>query len=121
MISIGGGLGFSPGATYKATFFRGGRAALTSRDEIEKDVEYEGEVTFQSFGRLCLLAQRLRFDKLVRLYSANVSDAGGATVSVTVGGREHTVGESGSTGPIELWALEIALQAVKQRVRWMQK
>jgi hypothetical protein len=43
------------------------------------------------------------------------------TLAVKYGNREDVVSEYAGSGPIELWALENAIEAVKMRIDWKAK
>jgi hypothetical protein len=116
-----GGLLFLPGHTYEMTFFRDGRAVLKSRDQPEKDTEYSGTVAVWDYGKLCYFADRLSFDRFAQHYSANWTDDAGIQVTIESRGRVVSVSEYGGIGPVELWAIERAIEAVKQRIEWKLK
>ena len=116
--SSGGGLGFTPGASYAVVLFRDGRAELKSRETADKETEYVGEITSSAYGKLCYLTQQLRIDGLARWYSRNVTDDGGMTLGVKFSDREVVVSDYAGSGPIELWALQIVVDALKQQIEW---
>ena len=98
--------------------FRDGRAELKSKDRPDQDFEYTGSVDFWNYGRLCYLTQWLHIDGLAEHYSANWTDGGGATIRVKLGDREVVVSEYSGIGPIELWALQSAIDLVQQHIQW---
>jgi hypothetical protein len=78
-------------------------------------------VNFWDHGKLCYLTQRLGFERFAQHYSANWTDAGGMAVAVKSRDRELTVHEVAGIGPIELWAIENAVEAIRSRVKWIRK
>ncbi len=46
------------------------------------------------------------------------TDNPGSTITVGLGDRETTVLDYGGSAPIEVWALESAIEAVKNRIDW---
>ncbi|HWW87465.1 MAG TPA: hypothetical protein VNZ26_27895, partial [Vicinamibacterales bacterium] len=118
---------FIPGSQYTVTFFRGGRAELKTweerpREDMDYDTTYEGHVRLVEYGRLCLLAERLGFEKLVPHYRMHVTDGDGAEVAMTIDGRTYEVAEYPTlSGPIELWAMTSAFESVKARIEWTRK
>jgi hypothetical protein len=124
---IDGGMLFIPGSQYTVTFFRGGRAELKTweerpREDMDYDTTYEGHVRLVEYGRLCLLAERLGFEKLVPHYRMHVTDGDGAEVAMTIDGRTYEVAEYPTlSGPIELWAMTSAFESVKARIEWTRK
>ena len=117
-LSQGGGLLFLPGHTFSVALFKDGRAELTARQEPDKDTRYVGRAEFWDFGRLCYLAQRLGIEGLARYYMNGATDNPGSTITVGLGDRETTVLDYGGSAPIEVWALENAIEAVKNRIDW---
>jgi Carboxypeptidase regulatory-like domain len=115
------GLIFVAGYTYQLALYRDGRAELRSRDRPDRDTDYAGTVNVWDYGKLCYLAQHLGFDRLVQHYSASWTDSSGITITVVSKGRKIVVSEYAGIGPIELWALENAIESIKGRIDWKAK
>jgi hypothetical protein len=116
--TAGGGLLFIPGHNYSVVFFRDGRAELKAKETLSNETDYVGEVEFWDYGKLCYLAQRLGIDRLARYYTRNGTDGSGFNVAVKFAEREVVVSDHDSSGPIELWAVAKAIEAVKNGIDW---
>ena len=112
---------FQPGASYTVTLFRDGSAELKSKDAPDTESEYAGNVASWDYGKLCYLTERLGLDRFAQYYSANWTDANGTRIAVTSRARQFVVSEYSGIGPIELWAIENAIEAVKKRIEWKVK
>lgn len=88
--------------------------------------EYTGSVDIRTFGKLCHLAQQLRFDSLPDAFpigiGVNFRMADGFTyaASVTKAGKTKRVSDRGY-GPVELWALQQAIDLAGSKIRWQPK
>jgi hypothetical protein len=112
---------FLPSHNYEVSFFRDGRDELRSRDQPDKDTDFSGTVVFWDYGKLCYLVERLGFDRFAQHYSANWTDAGGIQITIKSRGRVASVFEYSGIGPVELWAIQNAIEAVRKRVEWKLK
>lgn len=117
-LTTGGGLQFVPRYNYSVVFFREGRAELKAQENPDKDIDYISEVPLWDYGKLCYLAQRLGIDRLARLYTKKATDGTGFTVAVKFAEREVVVTDYFGSGPIELWAVAKAIEAVKNGIDW---
>jgi hypothetical protein len=105
---------------YTVTLFRDGKARYHGEAFVKNEGDFKGSIHISAFGRLCYLLERLRFFEFEREYNAPW------TCSPTVYLRVWRAGEAepivvkdyGSYGPIELWALEQAVDAVASRIEW---
>jgi hypothetical protein len=110
--------GFCP--IYTVTLFRNGDARYHGEGFVKNIGDFTGSVHISAFGRLSYLLERLNFAEFEPEYSAPW------TCSPTVYLRVWRAGEAepivvkdyGSYGPIELWALEQAVDAVASRIEW---
>ena len=85
----------------------------------------KGTVDLDDFGRLCLLIERFNLEKLPedvreRQDVGHAMCGGAVTVRVTKTGDKVYAEkrEINSCGPIELWALQMAIDAVAQKIEW---
>jgi len=120
-LRVRGGLLFTAGSRFTLTLYRDGRAELTSSDRMDEDTVYTGAVQVSDYGRLCYLTQRVGFGGLAQRYAANWTDAGDMTISVESEGRTVDVYEYSGMGPIELWAVEKAIEAIKTDIEWKRR
>jgi hypothetical protein len=102
------------------TLFRNGKARYHGEAFVSNMGDFSGRVHISAFGRLCYLFERLRFPEFGREYNAPW------TCSPTVYLRVWRAGEAqpivvkdyGGYGPIELWGLQEAVDAVAGRIEW---
>ena len=106
---------------YRVSLFRGGRAQFHGARNTERIGEFEGQVSIFDYGKLCYLMQRMGFDQLPGRYTAGWTDAPTFIVTAVPGNTTRIVSDYSGIGPIELWAVQQAIDAVAQRVRWTQK
>jgi hypothetical protein len=109
-----------PGDVVRVTLARGGVATLENR---EKDtiVTSSGHVSLWDYGRLCFLAEHAGVVEMAPGFSSPASDNAVTTVTVVMNdGRKTNVYNEGELGPIELWALEQAIDNVHRTITWKQ-
>lgn len=105
---------------YTLTLRADGTAIYRGEDYVERVGLYQGRFWKGSFERLETLVERLGFWALEPCYdNVSVTDMPSQIVTVAVGERRKTVEEYGFSGPAELWALQVAIDAVGETVqRW---
>lgn len=102
------------------TLFRNGKARYHGEGFVSNMGDFSGSVHISAFGRLCYLLERLHFSELER------EDNSPWTCSATVYVRVWRAGEAqpivvkdhGGYGPIELWGLQQAIDAITSRIKW---
>lgn len=96
------------------SLYRDGRAVLQ-----ENGVK-EGAVSIFDYGRLCYLAERIQIETLEPRYAWDGYDGEWERVKVWPAGSEEAVvvEDYGGCGPIELWALQTAIEGVAGRIKW---
>jgi hypothetical protein len=105
---------------YTVTLFRNGDARYHGEEFVKNKGDFTGSIHISAFGCLSYILERLNFAEFEPEYSAPW------TCSPTVYLRVWRAGEAepivvkdyGSYGPIELWALEQAVDAVASRIEW---
>jgi hypothetical protein len=110
--------GFCP--IYTVTLFRDGKARYHGEAFVKNEGDFTGAIFISEFGRLCYLLEHLRFCEFEPEYTAPW------TCSPTVYLRVWRAGEAepivvkdyGEYSPIELWALQQAVDAVAARIEW---
>jgi len=106
---------------YRISLFRGGRAEMRASRYTEKTGDFGGTVGIFDYGKLCYLMKRLDFDRLAPRYTASWTDAPTFVVTAVSGDTTKRVSDYSGVGPIELWAVQQAIDAVAQRIRWTAK
>ena len=87
--------------------------------------DFEGSVRIYEFANLSYLLHKLRFLDLPNEYDCRSwkcpADRPYVMLSVGAGGKTKTVIDYGEGRPVELWAIQQALDSVSKNIRWMQK
>jgi hypothetical protein len=105
---------------YTVSLFRDGKAKYHGEAFVKNEGDFKGSIHISVFGRLCYLLERLHFSELEPEYNAPW------TCSPTVYLRVWRAGEAeptvvkdyGEYGPIDLWGLQQAVDAVANRIEW---
>jgi hypothetical protein len=105
---------------YTVTLFRDGKARYHGEAFVKNEGDFTGSIHISAFGRLCYLLERLRFSEFEREYSAPWTCSPTAYLRVWRAGESEPieVKDYGSYGPIELWGLQQAIDAVANRIEW---
>ena len=103
---------------YSVTLHRDGTAELVSWEGLNTAARYSGAVTLTDYGKLCYFIQRQRFDQLAPWFAEGSSDQPTVVVKVNANGRQTTVSDYAGVGPIELWAIQELIDAVKHHIAW---
>jgi hypothetical protein len=104
---------------YDATFYRGGKARYHGIRFVEREGNFQGEVTVQDYGRLSYLLDRLEFMTLPDSFSVPYTDLPGATMAVARRpGGIKAVHDYGYVGPVELWTVREVFDGIAARIQW---
>jgi hypothetical protein len=105
---------------YTVTLFRNGKARYHGEAFVKNIGDFSGRLDPYTFGRVCYLLDRLHFSELEREYKAPWTDD--ETVYLRVwpawGGQPIIAKTYGGHGPIELWGVQQAIDAVAARIEW---
>jgi hypothetical protein len=111
-----------PGGLFKLVLNKDGSATLwTDGSRFGKAGEYVGSVWLTNFGKLSHLIAEAGLDRLAPRYAVHVSDETEDTVTVVARDRTMTVVDYGGAGPVQLWAIQRAIEAVGLGIRWTPK
>jgi hypothetical protein len=87
--------------------------------------ESEGSMDLYTFANLSYLLYKARFLQLPDEYDCRSwkcpADRPYVMVSVAAGGKTKTVIDYGEGRPVELWAIQQALDSVSKNIKWTQK
>jgi hypothetical protein len=105
---------------YTVTLERDGQARYVGQHNASRQGHFVGSVDAFSFGRLCFLLERQGFTALKPDYSAPWTDDSTCYLRVwrDLAEKPITVRDYGDYGPIELWGLQEAVDAVGVRIEW---
>lgn len=105
-------------ATYSAILRADGTVTYSGRANVPHIGSYRGTVDKYYFERLSELVRSQAYSELQALYSHPVSDQAGVITSVVVNGQRKTVKNYAGAGPIKLWGIEMAIDAVIAQAKW---
>ncbi len=82
--------------------------------------EFDGEVDIWDYGHVCWMIEKFKILNGHHIYSANWSDSPTTSIRVTLreSGDTIVISDYGGQGPIELWSLFNAVDAVSSRIQW---
>ncbi len=105
---------------YRLTLSRDGRARYEGLAFVKMMGVYTGEVDCVSFAHLCNAMERLNFIGMDDKYYASWTDDLSTILTLIGDGTNlvKRVDEYGGFGPIELWTLQQAVDAVGSRIEW---
>ena len=109
---------FGPCPVYNIVLHREGKAELNAEDHLPKLGKFVGEVSLNTYGRLCYLIENSHFNEMDSSYRGLWTDASTCIVTVTSGATTKSVSDYGGVGPIELWAIQELLDATKNEIEW---
>lgn len=103
---------------YSVTFHRDGKAELVATRHLPTLGKFTGEINPLTYGRLCYFIEHSRFEEMKASYRANWTDDTTCTITITQGAARTEVEDYGSVSPIELWAIQEALDSIRQKIEW---
>ncbi len=104
--------------SYAVVLNRDGSATYDGRAFVEREGLHRGEIDIFEFARLSLLIDRFRLGDMDPEYAANWTCDTTAIIRVHDADRVIAVSDYGRVGPIELWAIQMAIDAVVDRIEW---
>lgn len=110
---------FGPCPVYTVTFRSDLSATLVAEEFLDPQGTFHGEVDLFAYGRLCYLIDKIGFSSFKPWYTASWTDAATATVTLTLtDGRQLSVSDYGSVGPVELWGLMEVIDRLRTQIEW---
>lgn len=108
---------------YQVTFRRGigigeGSARYSGEAYVDRQGEHDGGIDLWTYARLCELFDSLEFLDLRASYAAEWTDDETVIVEVSTASGAHQVLDYGHQGPPELVALQLAVEAISERIEW---
>jgi Domain of unknown function (DUF6438) len=103
---------------YTITLYRTGRADFEATRDLPNLGKFAGEVDPITYGRLCYLIDNSRLGEMKPGYSATWTDAPTCIVTLTEGTTRKEISDYGSVGPVELWAVQELIDAIRTRIEW---
>ncbi len=107
---------------FTVTFRKNGEAELSARSNgFGKAGSFVGNVDIFDFGKLCHLLHVVGFERMEPRYASTISDQQTLTVSATMANGAVTVVDYGCAGPIELWSVQRAIEALGWATQWAEQ
>ena len=103
---------------YEVIFHRDGKAEFTAQENLPKLGKFVGQVRLGTYGRLCYLIENSHFADLKPSYRAAWTDDTTCILTVTRGKITKAVSDYGRVGPIELWAIQELIDAIRDKTEW---
>jgi hypothetical protein len=104
--------------SYTVKFFPDGHAEYTGHDHVRSLGLHIGRIPTQEFQRLALLIDQLGFDNLQTNYYRTTVGAATNYTSVVRNGQRRTIQNYADAGPVQLWAIELAIQDLVKKITW---
>jgi Domain of unknown function (DUF6438) len=106
---------------YEIKLYRTGKAELHAEKNLPKLGKFVGEIYPLTYGRLCYLIEKINFNNFKATYVARWTDDSTCVVTIDSKDGRKSVSDYGQQGPIELWGLQQAIDAVKNEIHWKPK
>lgn len=107
---------------YRVSLGCDGRAQYEGDRYVSKIGTYTGNVPIRDYGKLCYLASHIGVENLKKEYSRCSTDLPSVELTLVKPDESRVrVSDYGESGPIELWALQQAIEAVADRIHWTQQ
>ena len=107
-----------PCPAYQVILRRDGTATYIGNAHVERLGEHQGKLHPSLFIQLARLLLAEEFFALQDSYVEPVTDSPSAVITVHWGGQRKRVSRYANSGPIQLWGLEMAIDAVVTRMVW---
>lgn len=112
-----------PGGLFRLALHKHGAATLWTdgANRFGRAGEYVGTVALFDFAKVSHLIAEAQFEKLAPRYAVGWSDMLEDTVTVVTRDRRIAVVDYGGAGPVQLWAIERAIEAIGLTIKWNPK
>jgi Domain of unknown function (DUF6438) len=110
-----------PCPIYSVTLRKDGTASYVGYENVIRPGRHHGKIDSYYFFRLAWLLDSQGFFQMKNEYPEDgtvIADASEANVGATRDGRKKDVWEYTGEGPIELWGIEMAIDAVVNEIQW---
>ncbi len=106
--------------SYIVSLYADGTAKYNGRKYAARTGSFDGDLEIWDYGQVCWMIDKFKILDGPRDYSANWSDSATTIIRVTLreSGDLIEISDYGGQGPIELWSLFNAVDAVSSRIEW---
>ena len=105
---------------YKVVLRKDGTATYTGTSYAERRGKYESRYNEYYFKQIAELMAKNGYLNLKEQYGPKATDQGYIVTSVAYANQRKEIKNYGSEGPLELWAIEMALEGAMSQIRWEQ-
>jgi hypothetical protein len=98
-----------------------GSAVYTGESDVDKIGSFVGEIDIFSYGQLCQLLDALGFASMDENYAASWTDDSTVVLQATTADGTHRVEDYGRQGPPALFALQLSIDAITDRIEWTER
>jgi hypothetical protein len=103
---------------YKVVLRKDGTASYVGTDRAERKGKYHATNIDYYFIQLSKLIENNKYSSLQDSYGPGGKDESVAITSVADNYKRKTVVDTGSHGPIELWAIEMSIEGSLSQIEW---
>ena len=106
--------------SYVVSLSADGTARYKGRKYAARTGAFDGEVEIWDFGQICWMIDKFKILGGHHEYAANWTDSATAIIRVTLRETNETIeiSDYGGQGPVELWSLFNAIDAVSNLIEW---
>lgn len=106
--------------SYVVSLSADGTARYKGRKYAARTGAFDGEVEIWDYGQICWMIEKFKILGGHREYAANWTDSATAIIRVTLRETNETIeiSDYGGQGPVELWSLFNAIDAVSNLIEW---
>lgn len=108
---------FGQDPVYKLILRQDGSAVYKGEHGVERLGQYQGKIDRDQFDRLARLIHAQGFFQKDDYYAEPV-DAPTIVTSVVLGGKQKSIVKYEFSCPIELWAIDMAIEGVATQIKW---
>lgn len=104
---------------FKVKFFKNGNVEYIGKSYVEKIGNYQGHLHIKYFGKLSLVIQELKIDRLKKKQGMDATCISDTILRIKPEGEDIIeIVDRGECGPIELWAVQQIIERMLLKVTW---
>jgi hypothetical protein len=103
---------------YKVILRKDGTASYVGTPYAERKGKYKSSYNEYYFTQIAKLMAKNEYLNFEDQYGPTAMDQGYMVTSVAYGNQRKTITNHGGQGPLELWAIEMALDGAMSQIRW---
>jgi len=107
-----------PCPLYKVVLRKDGTASYEGTEHAERKGKYHADNLGYYFSKLSKLIDSSKYFSLQDAYGPGGKDEAVVITSVMDESKRKTIVDTGSHGPIELWAIEMSIEGSLSQIKW---